>query len=208
MGTMIGRIIKLGPGECADAETGARYFSALAFPGIDEDQERRDATKAWVGAYLHEANRVDGSSEPFADDRLNEFTRLPEAWCREKRTTMVRRLRDRGDAARAVRPWIKDLRGPPHHPVEGISKFNQRQISLYLKSGDSNAAENFLKRVVRPSRPVLHLAIASEIRDVETGPGVGNHPLDLAAVSDFRELVALSNWLAPIICADPRFGVR
>lgn len=44
------RIIRLG--------SGARYFTALTFPGVKEDQARRDAAAAWVGSYLHEANRI------------------------------------------------------------------------------------------------------------------------------------------------------
>jgi hypothetical protein len=71
---MAGRIVKLGPGECPNMETGARYFAALAFPGAHEDRARQDAARGWVGAYLHEANRVDGSNEPLR--KLEELKRV------------------------------------------------------------------------------------------------------------------------------------
>src|SRR5258706_3311698 len=157
---MEGRIIRLGPGECSDIETGARFFAALAFPGKNEEGARENAVRAWAGAYLHEANRIDECTEPFEDQRLNEFVALPPAWCRAKLRTAGRRFRDRGDGARAVRPWVRDILRDPHPPVAGVRKFNQRQVALHLCGDDPEKAANFQRRVWRPCRPVIHIAVA------------------------------------------------
>ncbi len=98
------RIIRLGPGECSDVETGARYFAALAFPGVQEDQARRDAAAAWVGSYLHEANRIDNTDAPFENQRLNPYVQFSPKWCRAKLRTTRRRLLDRAELAHALRP--------------------------------------------------------------------------------------------------------
>jgi hypothetical protein len=154
---MTHRTIRLGPGACADVETGARYFAALAFPGPQEANARENAIRGWVGAYLHEANLVDHCDDPFEDPRLNELVQLAPAWCRAQLRTTRRRLGDRSAAARAVRPWVRQLLGLAPRLVPGVEKFTQRQIALYLCDGDSERAANFQKRIWRPSRPVLHL---------------------------------------------------
>lgn len=66
-------VIRLGPGECSNVETGARYFAALAFPGTRERAEREQAAVAKAAQYLHEENRVDETDAPFQDPRLNDY---------------------------------------------------------------------------------------------------------------------------------------
>jgi hypothetical protein len=130
---MAARVIWLGPGECPDTETGARYFAALAFPGAGEEQARLDAMRAWAGLYLHEANRVERSDDPFEDHRLNAFVQLPLAWCKAKVRTGRHRLRNRSDAARAVRPWMRESLhefAPPHPRRAQINAAPDRPVSL------------------------------------------------------------------------------
>lgn len=198
------RVIRLGPGECSDPETGARYFGALAFPAAGEHLARLDAVRGWVGAYLHEANRVDGCSEPFADHRLNEFVQLPRAWCKARVRTARRRLRDRSDAARAMRPWVRDWLNNPHSPVPGVRKFTQRQIALYLSENDIERSANFQERVWRPSRPVLHLAIAYDLFLSALGEGRTEYGLDLASTALVGELVAFAKQIKPLFLSDER----
>lgn len=204
---MTNRTIKLGPGECPDAETGARYFAALAFPGVAEDQARQDAVRGWVGSYLYEANRVDECDEPFEDDRLNEFVQLPETWCKAKVRTARRRLRDRSEAARAVRPWVRELLERPHRRIPGVRKFTQHQIALFLCDDDPERANNFEKRVWRPSRPVLHLAIAYDFVLCALGEDQAEYGVDLASAALVGELVARAALVESLICNDPRFGI-
>ena len=137
------QVIRLGPGECPDPETGARFFAALAFPGAREEQARIEAVQGWTGAYLHEANKVDVSDAPFEDPRLNAFVERPLQWCKAKVRTGRRRLRDRSDAARVARPWVREILDSPHPPVLGIRKFTQRQIALHLFDGDAEKAAIF-----------------------------------------------------------------
>lgn len=202
---MSGLIIRLGPGECSDIETGARYFAALAFPGRSEEEARQNAVAAWVGSYLHEANRVDGTDAPFQDGRLNEFVRLDPAWCRARLRTVKRRLEDRSLLALALRPWVREMLGDPHPPVAGIKRFTQRQIALYLCNGDPERAAKFQSRVWRPGRPVMHLAVAYDRVLCGTGAATNVFTLDIAEVDVVRQLVAAAHLVEKFIRDDPRF---
>ncbi len=205
---MAGRVIRLGPGECSDIETGARFFAVLAFPEVAEEQKRLDAVRAWVGAYLHEANRIDECNVPFKDARLNEFVELPAKWCRAKTRTTMRRLRNRGEAARAVRPWILEIMGVPQRPVDGIRKFSQRQIALHLCDNDPERAANFQKRVWRPSRPVIHIAAAYDQLLPWPSEQSTTVAVYLSSAKPIEILVSWANQLQLSIAADPRFGIN
>ena len=205
---MSARLIKLGPGDCSDFETGARFFTALAYPARFENAARIDAAHAWAAAYLHEANRIDGSNEPFEVARFNMLVQLPADWCRTTMKTTSRRLRDRSQAARAVRPLVHDILGKPHGPVAGVKKFSQRQIALYLSGGDLEKAANFQKRIVRHSRPVLHIAIAQDLFLASMKNKITDYSVDLASAKVIEVLVALASDLQPKIRADPRFRIR
>lgn len=207
MHKITGRVIRLGPGECSDIEPGARYFAALAFPGVAEDAARQDAVAAWVGSYLHETNRIDACDQPFADERLNEFIRHPAKWCRGKLRTTHRRLRNRSDAARAVRPWVRDLLGQPHQTVPGLRKFTQRQIALYLCSNNPEHADNFQKRVWRPARPIIHYLAAQDLLPSSVADDQTVVNIDLATTDLIPGLLDNAGSLFPLICANKRFGV-
>lgn len=219
---MTARIIRVGPGECSDVETGARYFAALAFPTPSEEIARLDAVVAWVASYLHEANRMDKTKALFEDERLNGFVKISPEWCRAKLRTTSRRLRDRGIAARAVRPWIRELLDDPWMPVEGVRKFSQRQIALFLCKGSSKNAvteceakpgpslelvDNFQKRVWRPARPVIHLLAANDRVLSSTEVERTNFKIDLASTAFIRFSLELAAKLEPLVCGDSRFGV-
>ena len=108
---MNGQVIRLGPGACSNIETGARFFSALAFPGKHEEAVRWNAVAAWVGQALHALNRCEETADPFTDPFLNLFAAQSPEWCEETLKTAPRRLRDRSDLARALRPWMRDMLG-------------------------------------------------------------------------------------------------
>lgn len=202
------RNIQLGPGIGEPFEVGAQFFAALAFPERNEDSARTEAELAFSAGYLHEANRVDESNAPFLHARLNEIAARRPRWVQQKLRTIHRRLEDRSEAARAVRPWVSEHIGVgPHPPVAGIKKFTMRQIALYLCDQDDDRAGRFQKRVWRPSRPVLHLAIAIDeaLYSIELTDNRFDVPID--AVDVFRSIVARSAWLQPRIAADRRFGI-
>jgi len=201
-------VIRLGPGECSDVETGARFYALLAFPAASEQQQREEAALAKAAEYLHEANRVDGSDLPFEDPRLNELVSLSLDWCRPRVRTLKRRLKDRGEIAQALRPWVRQVLGGSHRPVAGIKKFTQRQISLFLCGNDVERAANFQKRVWRPSRPVLHICVAQDFWMTLKGFCPGTHDIDLASIYEVESIVHLSNQFARYLCSDPRFGVN
>ena len=199
-------VIRLGPGECSNVETGARYFATLAFPGAHERSDREHGAAAKAALYLHEANRVDDCDDPFADPRLNELVSLDPRWCRARVRTMIRRLADRADVARAVRPWIREVLDDEHRAMPEVKKFTQRQIAFYLCGGDVAKADNFQKRVWRPSRPVLHMAVAQDLGLSLSG---AHEPInvDLASINLIGAMVEIANQLVPRLCSDRRFGV-
>ncbi|MFL6720451.1 MAG: hypothetical protein ACJ8FT_01430 [Sphingomonas sp.] len=198
--------IRLGPGECSNIESGARYFAALAFPTPCEAEDRCAAEFAKAALYLHDANRVDESDSPFEDPRLNKLVALDPQWCRARVRTMYRRLKDRADVARAVRPWMLETFDEPHRPMPGIKKFTQRQISLYLCGGDVTKSDNFQKRVWRPSRAALHMAIAQDLALslLDIGQSVN---VDLASIDLIKAMADFAERLVPKLCSDRRFGV-
>lgn len=205
---MTRRIVRLGPGECSGVETGARFFAALAFPGPKETEAQENAVQGWVGAYLHETNLVDHCDAPFEDPRLNELVQLSPQWCKAQFRTAQRRLQDRAAAAQAVRPWVREMLEWEPRAVPGIKKFTQRQIAFYLSEGDAERAVNFQKRIWRPSRPVLHLAIARDLKLAFWGPGRSTYDVDLAPTPFISELVELAAEIQGLICCDRRFCVN
>ncbi len=201
-------MVRLGPGECSDIETSARYFATLAFPVPAERAARDDATKAWIAQYLHEANRTDWTDDPFENPKFKELVALDPAWCRARLRTARRRLRDRADLGQALRPWTCELGGEEHPPVPGIAQFTQRQIALFLNGGSPEKASRFEARVWRIARPVSHIVIAQD-NWLSRLPGDRQRfQEDLAGCALLiATIVELANTLVPLICDRPKFGL-
>jgi hypothetical protein len=202
------REVRLGPGECPDIQTGARFFAALAFPAIKEEGLRKEAELAWVGQYLQNVNRIHGVSDPYADPRLRELVMIDPVRCKKALRTSARRLRDRLAAARSVVPWVREWLQNPQALPPGMEKFSQRQIALHLKGGDPVAADNFQKRPLWQSRPVLHLAVANDLHDLELGESPLKRRVDLAQIDWFARVIFLSNVVKVHFYTDKRYGVR
>lgn len=156
--------------------------------------------------YVHEAMNLEWGHEVLKDPRLTRHAVLDAKWCREQMRGLRQRLEARAEAAKSVRPIVKELFGHMHRPVPGVKKFNQRQILLKLCDGDEEASENFRKRKVQPTRPVLHLAVA---QDIWLCANVVERQTDLGLVAPdmYRTLVAWSEHLRTRLGADRRFGV-
>lgn len=169
---------------------------------------RDDAVNALAAQYLQEANRTDGTDQPFDNPKFNELVALDPAWCKSRLRTFRRRLRDRADLGRALRPWTCELKGEEHPPVPGISQFTQRQIALFLNGGSPEKASRFEARVWRVARPVSHIVIA---QDNLLSRLPGDHqrfPEDLARCAPLiAMIVELANRIIPQICDNPKFGV-
>lgn len=201
-------IVRLGLGACSDIETGARYFAALAFPEPQDRVARDDATNAWAAQYLQEANRTDGSDDPFENPKFNELVALDPRWCKSRLRTVRRRLRDRADLGRALRPWTCELESEEHPPVPGIAQFTQRQIALYLNGGSPEKASRFEARVWRLARPVSHIVIAQDNLLSRLPGDRQRFPEDLARCAPLiATIVELANRITPQICDNPKFGV-
>lgn len=204
------RELLIGPGAgLLPFETGARFFAALAFPGPHEEEARLDAEGAWVASLLHHQNEIEATDAQFIEPRLNELVRLNPSWARRKLRTAGRRLRDRREAARLTRPWGRDLMSwEPHRTVDGIKRFTLRQIALHLCKQNEDAPHNFQKRIWRPSRPVLHYAIAIDQALCLLPAAMAETPIPLDAIEVFRKTIAHGNTLATKIEAHARFGIR
>ena len=207
-GNMVGREVNIGPAIGYNFEIGARFFAALAFPSVHEDASRANAETAWTASHLHKQNKVDGTTAPFQDDRLNVIAAHTPRWARQILRTTKRRVLDRSKAARAVRPWISELVfGNSHPPVSGIKKFTQRQVSIWLCNGDEEQGVRFQERVWRPARPVLHYAIAIDEASYPLDSPENEIEIAISAVQVFRAVVARGAELAPYLAADRRFGI-
>jgi hypothetical protein len=180
----------------------------MAFPAVAEENARKEAEVAWASHYLQAANRLDETSAPFADPRLNELVKADPVRGRAVLRTAHRRLRDRMEAARSVRPWIRDWLDQPQLFPAGMKKFTQRQIALFLAGGNEEAAHDLQKRVLRPSRPVLHLAVAVDVHDLQAGQIKLDTGISLDDIDRFAQLVFLSNVLKMHICLEQRFRLR
>jgi hypothetical protein len=103
---------------------------------------------------------------------------------------------------------MRELLNQPHGDVPNVKKFTQRQIALYLCGGDEERAANFQRRVWAPSKPVFHLVIAQDLLMCVT-MGNEQNELDLSLESALavKAILDESSRVAPLICADPRFGV-
>jgi hypothetical protein len=199
------RELRLGPGECSHIETGAKFFAAMAFPAIDDEQAGKKAAAAMVSIWLYNVGR--SSTRPFVGPGTGRLRKMGRSWGSAALTTLTRRLQDRTTAARIVRPWIREWAGVPQDLPEGMTKFNLRQMCLFLTDGDVQAANNLQKRVVRPSRPVLHLAAAVDLYDAENGLIERDARMQLDDVDRFAQIVELANRLKGHICSDERYGV-
>ena len=199
--------MRLGPGECSNVETSARFFAALAFPGVDQVTDRQDAVAAWAGSYLHEQNRVDQTDEPFEDRRLNEFVSLPPRWCKRTMRNASRKLRGRYILARALRPWVQEALGLTQILPPGVDKSTQQKISLWLFNDDGDSANNFRKRVWRPSLPVAHIAIAHDLIFSGYGREQMTFTTNLANVGLIELIVGLARHMEAVVCGTPRFKV-
>lgn len=203
------RELLVGPGIGYPFLTGARIFSALAFPTSGEESARQDAETAYIADRLHAQSAVDETDLPFEDPVLNEVASRDPSWVRRQLRTTRRRMDDRQEAARAVRPWVRELVGiGVHGPVPGIRKFTQRQIALYLCNGDVEKAARFEKRVWRPSRPVLHVAIAIDEALSRIPSASERFGLSLDALEAFRLTISRAATLQQAIAGDRRFATH
>lgn len=201
------QVIRVGPGVCSNIETVARCLSALAYPGATEDHKRQDVTAAYVASYLHQANRIDETNDPFDDPRLNAFLALSPQWCRQILRTTKRRLRDRGLMGRALRLWVTEALGQLVTMPQGLDSLTQEQISLWLNNSQEDVANNFKKRIWRPGRPVAHLAIATDWIWRSADKANTRIPIRLSDSATIERIVSLAGALAPFLCSVPRFGV-
>lgn len=156
---------------------------------------------------MQELNRSQGTTELFADDTLNDFANLTPVWCDERRRLSLRQLRKRAFAAQAVRPWVRELLGDPQPLPKGITKFSQRQISLYLHNSYFQEADHFQERVLRPSRPGIHIAIAFDYMLCLYGGELSEFPVPLDDIGLFEVLVERANQFAIVVSLDKRFKV-
>jgi hypothetical protein len=204
----MGTTIELGPGVEEPFETGAKFFAALAFPAATEVAARHKAVEAMYAIGLRMTNKAERCELPFSIARLNEYVSVGPAQANAAFRKLKRRIRDRFHAARAARPILHPLiAGGPHPPVEGIKQFTSQQIAEWVGEQGGPDWHNFLKRVCRPSRPVLHLAVAADEMLLRSGVPEGKIPLDTQEITVFRALVLRAAALEEPIATERRLRV-
>jgi hypothetical protein len=194
-----------------DLEQGALVLGAVGFPGPNEVERRHFAIDAWC------AQAVSSACDAYPD-QADEWRRafplyaaMDPAACAKALKTTRRRFRDRALAARMARPYIHEaVTGTPARLPEGLTRPSLDQLAAYVgpqvNLGDAEGIERW---IWRPSRPVIHLAIAiSEVfrlRGVPDEDAWYGYPIFSGELH--RIVAKIAECHEPIVASDRRFGV-
>ena len=164
--------------------------------------------EAMCARQLRMTNIAERCDLPFMIARLDDYTSVGPEKANAALRTLKRRIGDRADAARAARPILHALvAGGPHPPVAGIKRFTSQQIAGWIGGQGGPDPHNFLKRVWRPSRPVLHLAVAVDEMIARSGVLESKVPVDTQEIDVFRALVLRAVALQEPVAANPGLQV-
>ena len=166
------RILIINTAEWEPLECSAMIMAVMAFPGVGEEDRRRDAFEALVARPLHEQIRLSRDRRPFANSRLNTYLVLKSGGaaaqlCRKISKILVKR----DEVGRVATPWILELwKGDNHSLPPLTNNLLMDQVSDIL----NRSPEMWLKRVWIPARPAFHffaaysvaaLILPSELKD-------------------------------------------
>lgn len=147
----------LEPFECS-----AMLVAALLYPNAREEERRQRCFRSLCSSFLHELNRVERNQEPFIQPRLNSYLEIPATQAALQFRRFGQLFADRSWAAQIVRPITHEhLLGRPHRPIAGVTRLSLNQLAGVIAPIED--VPKFLRRVWRPSRSALHLAIAVDI---------------------------------------------
>jgi hypothetical protein len=190
-------------------EVGATLFAALAFPSPKEEDARRNAANAWCAEVIGRTAAADPALREELRGSFPEYAALDQREIKRRLRTARRRFRDRMVAARMARAFvIEALTGTPARLPAGMARLSLNQLSeLVKREAGQHDPENVEKRVWRPSRPAIHLAIAAEVGGfVRDGPTPRlDYDIQDAEFHDF--VVRAGETFEWLVLNDERFGV-
>jgi hypothetical protein len=155
-------------------ECGAILFSYLAFPDPVADLQRSKAHAALCSLALR-ANAADDGT--FAPHLVKPgYLLLREGDIRAALRSVDRRMKDRLSSAIIAKPFLEQATTgrPPRLPPE-VSNLSLSTMAEYVMfhgkaDHDRGDIKNFHARVLRPSLPVIHLAVALNLVFERTKP--------------------------------------
>ena len=125
------------------------------------------------------------------------------------------RLNQRMRVAQMFRAHVKEkIEGVLQAPPSGLARYSINALSRYVSHDDKDGGQNFDKRWLKPTLPVLHLAIAFDlISTLRFGPGQAI-AFNVHDEEFIDSVLQTSVWLEPFainnpICnADPASLIR
>lgn len=170
-------------------ECGAVLFSYLAFPGVDEDDRRRAVHRALCYRVLREMGEEDPCWAWSPQPIKPRYLLLSPDQVRGALRSFDRRPRDRMVAARMAIAFLPQLESgqPPMLPHSVQRRSLKQMAGLVLEDVHMTDVGNVETRVWKPSRPVLHVAVA------------------LALLMDDLERAGATTLGPTLLCQSPEF---
>lgn len=147
-------------------EAGATLLTLLACPSAKDTDEVRGgfhATLCSLALQVQAVIQPEWARSPQSIKPLY-FLRSDRDIARDLKL-LARRLRDRAVAARMAIAFLKEAEtGEPPTLPEGLKRLSINELSkLVLPDSGQRDPENIETRIWRPSRPVIHLAAATQV---------------------------------------------
>lgn len=205
--------LNLGPALMPDFMTGAQFLAILAWPTVGELERFRQVSDELMGAVVRmtDANDADAFKAVMEKWPQHDWTGVER--CAGKRRPALgyleKRLGQRMAAARAGIGKIHDqiFDAAATLPSE-ISALSIDQLSkLIRKDVTIDDPENVEKLVWRPSLPVIHLAMATQLLLAKRYKRLTISGATLEAIGFYRDAVHLGQALETVVHDHSGFAV-
>lgn len=205
-----GRTHILDTGRLHPLEIGAWIWAIMAFPELNTDKDLSNVVEGIVAFAFHESIKIAPGDAVALGEDYGRFVTISNREAKRRTRTLLRRMRDRMAAARMSRGFFREgltNESTPLPPSMKRLSLNQLSCLVQAEVHQSNA-ENVEHRVWRPSRPVIHIAMALQLVTDLDAPGQNRYPYELSNQELNRQVVELSEFHEPFVEADKRFGIR
>lgn len=202
------RTFTLDPGRLESFEIGSLLLAILAFPGADEEVALKEAAEALCARQLRTTIAVDRRRMRDWKAAFPDYAAIDEPERRRRLRTFQRRLRHRMLASKMSLAFFEE--GITKRPAKRPSWMKRLSINelskLILPESHQGHSENLERRVWHDSRPVIHLAAATQIAMRVMVPDTKEvgYPLDNGRLH--AAVIQLAEFHEEIVLADPRFG--